>query len=160
MPDINIINAVEKRELARLVDTEFSKIIENLKQEVQYTESELLEEAEKKFGIKYINKEIKQLEAKIKMLEDQKEKLGFSRYGNGGFSTSYVDKRGQIIDPSTKAGRFYYMKVARNVDILALEDQRDNRLKQLWLNSDRKKITELVNTKPDIKMLANPKVKK
>jgi len=158
MDKTNVINAVEKRELAKIMEVEFDKIISNMKQEMQYTESEILEQAEKKFGIKYIDKEIKQLQVKIKMLEEQKGKLGFNTGYNGGFNKKYVEN-GEVVDPNTKAGRFFYLKVSRNVDIQNLEKQKNDRLKNLWLSSDRGEVKELALLKPDIKLLNKPKDK-
>lgn len=139
-----VISVQEKRELAKIITSEFNSIISSMKQEVQFVEGELLEEAKQKFGIKCINKEIQQLQEKIKLLEQRKRELGFA-YGDN-FAKSFDTKSGdQTVDRSTKAGRFYYMKVSRNSDIKAMERQRDIRLKNLWLTNKRTDVVELIN---------------
>jgi len=156
----NTIGAVEKRELAKIVDAEFDTIISNLQQEMQFTEGEILEQAEKKFGIKYIDIEIKSLKNKIEMLEKQKSKLGFETGYNGGFSKTWDQKGGdQVVDPRTKAGRFFYLKMARNIDIQNLEKQKNDRLKKLWLTDQRSEVKALIEAKPDVKFLSKPKGK-
>jgi len=152
----NLINAVEKRELAKIVEIEFNTIIGNMQQEMKYTEGEILEQAEKKFGIKYIDHEIKSLERKIEMLNKQKEKLGFDTGHYGGFKK---EGYGDEVDPNTKAGRFFYLKMARNIDVQNLKDQKNSRLKQIWLTNERADVVKIVNAKPDIKMLEKPKRK-
>jgi len=153
--DNGVIGVQEKRELSKLIDAEFSEIIQSMKQEIKYTEGEILEEAQKKFGIEALNKEIEHLKEKITFIEQRKTDLGFSgdsfqtRYPkNGGF--------GQEIDPNTKAGRYYYMKVARSIDIRQLENQRSDRLKKLWLMDQRTDVSELVAQKVDLKLLPKP----
>jgi len=151
------INAVEKRELAKIIEAEFNDIISNMKQEIKFTEGEILEQAEKKFGLKCIDLEIKQLKKKIETLENQKQSMGFDKYGNG-FSKKWEDSN-HVVDPNTKAGRFYYMKVARNVDIKALENERNSRLKSLWLMDQRTDVKQLTESKVEIKCLPKPKKK-
>jgi hypothetical protein len=155
----NTIGAVEKRELAKLIDAEFNKIISHMQQEVKFTEGEILEQAEKKFGVKCINKEIKQLKEKIDMLEKRKSDMGFdtSHYGNG-FKRVW-DNQVEVVDSRTKAGKFFYLKMARNIDIQNLEAQRDSRLKSLWLTDSRSEVKQLAEKKPDIKLLSKPKDK-
>lgn len=149
------IGAVEKRELAKIIDEEFDTIINQMTQEMKFTEGEILEQAEKKFGLKCINKQIKQLQAQISMLEKQKTDLGFNIHGNG-FSKTWHNSD-NIVDPNTKAGKFYYMKMARNVDIQNLRDQRNSRLKKLWLLDQREDVVKLSNEKVDVKCLPKPK---
>lgn len=156
MEKANTLGTIEKRELAKIIDKEFSTIINNLKQEMKYTEGEILQQAEKKFGLKCIDKEIEQLKSKISMLEKRKTDLGFSAYHGKGFAKTWIGND-NVIDPNTQAGRFYYMKVARNVDIQNLEKQRDDRLKNLWLTNIRTDIKALVEKKVDIKMIDKPK---
>jgi len=153
----NTIGAVEKRELAKLTEAKFNTIISQMTQEMKYTEGEILEQAEKKFGIQYIDKEIKQLEAKIEMLNKQKEKLGFNTGHYTGFKK--LNGYGDEIDPNTKAGRFFYLKMARNVDIQNIQEQRDSRLTSLWLTDSRSEVKLLVEAKPNIKFLDKPKAK-
>ena len=154
--DNGIIGAVEKRELAKIIEIEFNTIITNMQTEMKYTEGEILEQAQKKFGIKYIDNEIKSLENKIEMLKKQKEKLGFTSGHCAGFIT---EGYGQEVDPRTKAGRFFYLKMARNIDVQNLKDQKNGRLKELWLTDQRSEVKELANRKPDIKLLEKPKEK-
>ena len=154
MKDVNVIGTVEKRELAKIITNEFNAVINNLQQEIQFTEKEVLEQAEKKLGIKYINKEIEQLKSKIGLLEKEKGKLGFDGYNKGGFKQIYKDGE-YVIDPSSKAGKFYYLKVTRNIDIQALKNQRDDRLKKLWLSGDRKEIQIIANSKLKTKLISN-----
>ena len=157
----NLIGAVEKRELAKLVNDEFNRIIDTMKQEIKFTQGEILEEAKNKFGIECINKEIDHLKEKITMLETKKKDLGFdSSFNSNGFKTRNV-KGGydQEIDPSTKAGRFYYLKIARHGDIKSLEKQRDDRLKNLWLENQRPQIKTLVNIKIDVQQIELKKKK-
>jgi hypothetical protein len=123
---------------------------------MKYTEGEILEQAEKKFGLKCIDKQIKQLQSQISMLEKQKGDMGFSTYGGGGFSKTWQGND-NVVDPNTKAGKFYYMKMARNVDIQNLRDQRNARLKKLWLLDQRNDVVKLSNEKVDIKCLPKPK---
>jgi len=155
-----VIGVQEKRELSKLIDEEFSTIIQSMKQEIAFTEGELLEEAQKKFGYEAMDKEIEHLKDKIKFIEDKQSELGFD---SGSFKKRWVPQKGnrfnndQEIDPTTKAGRFYYLKVARNVDIRELEKQKSDRLKRLWLLDQRADVTALVNETVDMKLLSKPK---
>ncbi|MCH7731918.1 MAG: hypothetical protein IIB44_05285 [Candidatus Marinimicrobia bacterium] len=102
--------------------------------------------------------EIKSLENKIEMLQTQKAKLGFNTHHNSGFTKTY-DCGTEIVDSRTKAGRFFYLKMARNIDVQNLKDQKNSRLKQIWLTNQRLEVVRIVNAKPDIKMLEKPKTK-
>ena len=123
---------------------------------MKFTEGEILVQAQKKFGLACIEKEIKQLKEKIDMLEKRRIQLGFTNNYNGttaGFVTNWGTNGTNEVDRNTPAGRFFYLKMARNLDIQAIKNQRDIKLKQLWLSDDRKQITSIVNEKPKLQLV-------
>jgi len=151
-----VISVQEKRELSRLINEEFSRIIKNMQQQIEFTEGEILEQARNEFGLKLLEQEIDNLKEKIKLLEDKKKEMGFDSdgYGSNGFKTVWDQKSGdKKVDPNTKAGRFYYLKMAKHADIQALYKQRDERLKKLWLENDRECVKTLVNESVNIKLI-------
>ena len=147
------VGTVEKREIAKIIEGEFNTVIRNVTQEMNMTEGEILEQAHRKFGIKYLDKEINSLKSKITMIENQKIKLGFDRYNNA-FSKTWNNNTHQI-DCKTKAGRFFYEKVSKTADVQSLEKQRGDRLKALWLTADRKEVKELAEAKINVKMISH-----
>ena len=154
-----IVSVQEKRELSKLVSEEFNRIIQNLQQEIKFTEGEILEEAKNKFGIKLIDQEIDNLQDKIRLLEEKKKELGFEGgHNTNGFVSTWDNKTSNYaVDPRTQAGRFYYLRMARCADIQTLQKQRDDRLKKLWLDSERVSVTQLVNSPIDIKFIESNK---
>ena len=146
----------EKRELAKLVTAEFDQIIKQVEEELKFTETGLLEEARNKFGIKAINKQIKQLKEQISMLEKKKQEMGFDSCDELRKTHNYSTGQ-QEYDRNTKLGRFYCMKIARTADVQALKDQRNNRLKDIWLEDKRAEVKTLINVKPDVKFLTHKK---
>ena len=153
MKDNGHINTVEKKYLADLIKQEYGDIIDTMQQEIRFTEGEILEEAKNKFGIKLIDQEINNLEEKIKLLQNKKKELGFDNsYNSNGFSTKFMNGQ-YVVDSSTKAGRFYYLKMAHQADIQKLKQQRDQRLKDLWLTNDRQSISKLAQQKIDVPMI-------
>lgn len=157
--DINTISVQEKREIAKIISDEYETIITNLQNEIKFTEGEILEEAQKMFGIKAIDLQINQLKEQINMLEKKKLELGFSdRSYDNGFRRKYDKGRGDIVDPNTKAGKFYYMKMARHTDINELRKQKNERLKNLWLENERSKIIKIAaSIIEDSKKIEGPK---
>jgi len=158
--DDGIIGVQEKKELSKLIEQEFNTIIMAMKQEIQYTQGEILEEAQKKFGIEALNIEIGHLKEKILFIEKKKQEMGFKHDDGFGTRTSRENHYEQEVNPNTKAGRFYYMKIARSVDIRALENQRSVRLKKLWLNNERTVVQKLIEQEVDMKFLPKPKKEK
>jgi len=151
---VSKIGTIEKRELAKLMENQFNEVIQTTQQEMQFTEGEILVQAEKKFGIACIEKQVKQLREQIAMLEKKRTQLGFINNYNGttsGFTKTWAKHSSmQEVDKNTPAGRFFYLKMARNLDIQAIKDQRDNKLKRLWLSDDRKEVETIVNEKPKL----------
>jgi hypothetical protein len=150
-----IVSVQEKRELSKLISEEFNRIIQNLQQEIKFTEGEILEEARNKFGVKIIDQEIDNLRDKIQLLEEKKKELGFENgHNSNGFVSTWDHKTNNYaVDPRTQAGRFYYLRLAHCADIQTLQKQRDDRLKKLWLDSERVSITQLINAPIDIKFI-------
>jgi len=150
------IGVLEKREVAKLISEEFNELIRTTQNEMKYTEGEILKQAEKKFGLKCIEKQISQLKEQIEMLEKKRTQLGFTNNYNGtasGFVTHWGNNNVQEIDPNTQAGRFFYLKMARNMDIQAIKTQRDSKLKALWLTESRADIVTLANEKPKLQLV-------
>lgn len=152
MKDSNVIGVQEKRELAKIINEDFERIITQLQQEIQYTEGEILEQAKKKFGLELINRQIKKLQEDIAFLEKKRQQLGFDSYGQS-FVKTYHKKGEHIIDASTKAGRFYYMKIARHADIQALNCEKAKRLKDLWLTEKRSEVATISNADIKVKLI-------
>ena len=141
------IGVQERREIAKLISAEYGRLIDIVQQEIKFTEGEILEVAQKKFGIAIVNQKIKQLEEQIQLLEKKKEELGFTKYDV--FRTTW-DKNETIIDRDTPAGRFYYLKVKRTADVQGLHQQRDKQLKDIWLTDNREVIKKLASVSPKV----------
>ena len=150
------IGVQEKKELTKIVSGEYDRIIATMKTEIEFTQGEILEDAKAKFGIKLVNQEIKNLEEKIKMLKQKKIELGFDYRDE--FSTKMTDYDRQV-DPKSKAGQFFYLKVSRCADIKGLEIARDSRIKNIWLNNDREVIKTLVNEAVNVPMIEHKRKK-
>jgi len=155
---VSIVGSLEKRELAKLISAEFNEVIQTTQQEMQFTEGEILRQAEKKFGLQCLEKQISQLREQIAMIEKKRTQLGFMRNYNGtsgGFVKSWSSDKGgsQEVDRNTPAGRFFYLKMARNLDIQAIKTQRDNKLKRLWLSEERSEIVAITNEKPKLLLI-------
>ena len=151
-----VMSVQEKRELSKLINEEFNRIIKNMQQQIEFTEGEILEQARDEFGLKLLDQEIDNLNEKIKLLQDKKKEMGFDSdsYGSNGFKTVWDQKSGdKRVDPNTKAGRFYYIKMAKHADIQALYKQRDERLKKLWLENERESVKALVNESVNVKLI-------
>ena len=143
----NKIGVQERREITKLISAEYGRLIDIVQQEIKFTEGEILEVAQKKFGIAIFNQKIKQLQEQISLLEEKKKELGFDRYDK--LLTAW-DKTGTKIDRNTPAGRFYYLKVKRTADVQALHQQRDKQLKDIWLTDDRIAIKQLASVSPKV----------
>jgi hypothetical protein len=155
----NTIGVQEKKELSKIINSEFERIIEGWKQEIENTEGDLLDKAHHKFGIKIINQEIKNLKQKISLLEDRKRELGFGF--DDKFQKSFDYKTNErTIEADSKAGQFYLAQINKTADIKSLEKQRDQRLKDIWLNSDREAVKTLVNEKITTPMIATKPTKR
>ena len=141
---INVIGVQEKKELCKIVSAEYDRLIGTMKQEIEFTQGEILEEAKGKFGLSIINQEIKNLEEKIKLLKDKKSDLGFNCNDDKFFTTFDHKSYTHSIDPKTKAGKFYYLKMSRKADIVGLEKEKDNRIKNIWLENDRANVKRIV----------------
>lgn len=146
------ISTQEKRELSKIVQGKYQRLIGDAQQNKALTEGELFGRIAKKFKVDAIDNEIASLQEKIRFLETKKSELGFgSGYHQGKFKTTYDHKnRTEVIDPQTPAGRVYYSLVKQEGTIAELENQKDNILTQLWLTSDRSKVEALVNEKPKL----------
>ncbi len=157
---LNIIGVQEKKELTKILTSQYDRLISQMKNEIEFTQGELLEEAHKKFGVKVLNEQIKSLEKQIEIIKQKKTDLGFGGHSDT-FSTKRIDNLHyeQQIDPNSKAGRFYYLKVGRCADIKGLEKERDQKLKDIWLENDRAIVKTLVNTEVKPQQIAY-KVKK
>lgn len=152
--DSNIIGVQEKRELAKIIDADFERIISNLQQEIKFTEGEILEQAHKKFGIKAINLEITHLREKIDLLAKRKKDLGFDSYDK--FQTVYTI-HGSEIETDSKAGRYFYLKASKHADIQLLHRERAKRLKELWLTDQRPQVAKIANSDIKVKLLEHKK---
>ena len=155
----NTIGVQEKKELSKIINAQVERIIEGWKQENENTEGEILDKAHHKFGVKIINQEIKNLKQKIQLLEERKNELGFGY--DDKFQKDY-DYKTQIrsIKPDSKAGRFYLTQISKTADVQALEKQRDQRLKDIWLNSGRDEVKKLVNAEITAPMIATKPTKR
>lgn len=148
------IGTIEKRELAKLVELDFTKTIGEVTQQVQHTESDILEIAKRKLGVALIEKEIQHLKNKQEFLSKKLEQLGFKEYSGAvnGFRTAWKDNR-DVIEYTTPAGRLYYSAAKHLPDVRKLEEQKADVLKSIWLSDERKEVTKLVNTRPCVKAL-------
>jgi hypothetical protein len=151
MKNNGTISVQEKRELSKILDNEFSRIITDVKQEIKYTQGEILEQAKKKFGLQAINLQIKQLNEKIEFLKKKKREMGFDY--NDDFETEYDYKMGSMVKRNTKAGRYFYLKVSKHADIQELEKAKSERLKHLWLSNSRSEVKSLVEKDIQVKLI-------
>ena len=65
------IGITERKEIAKIIEKEYNELISQMQNEIVFTEGEIYEEASKKFGIKVIDQEIKNLEKKIELLKEK-----------------------------------------------------------------------------------------
>ena len=149
------VSPLVKREIAKLITKEADIVIENTQQAIKYTEGEIFEQAKEKFQIKLIEQKIKELDKQKDLLKDRISDLGFE-YNS--FRKTYRGSGGGQVDPTTQAGKFFYMKVKSLDDIAELRNQVSTRLKKLWLCQDNASLKMIANEK--IVVVALPKPKK
>ena len=152
------IGTIEKRELAKLIEAEHQRAIESVKQQLGLTEAEILEKARKKFGVEIIEGKISSLKKEMEMLEKKKGDLGFTAYNNS-FKTVYENTE-QVVDIRTPAGKLFYSEVGERQNVQSMIRLKEERLKKLWLETDRKQIQKIVNQKIEVPMLRNRETKK
>ena len=152
------IGTIEKRELAKLIEVEHQRAIESVKQQLGLTEAEILEKARKKFGVEIIEGKISSLKKEMEMLEKKKGDLGFTAYNNS-FKTVYENTE-QVVDIRTPAGKLFYSEVGERQNVQSMVRLKEERLKKLWLATDRKQIQKIVNQKIEVPMLRNRETKK
>ena len=152
------IGTIEKRELAKLIEAEHQRAIESVKQQLGLTEAEILEKARKKFGVEIIEGQISSLKKEMEMLEKKKGDLGFTAYNNS-FKTVYENTE-QVVDIRTPAGKLFYSEVGERQNVQSMVRLKEERLKKLWLATDRKQIQKIVNQKIEVPMLRNRETKK
>jgi len=152
------IGTIEKRELAKLIEVEHQRAIESVKQQLGLTEAEILEKARKKFGVEIIEGKISSLKKEMEMLEKKKGDLGFTAYNNS-FKTVYENTE-QVVDIRTPAGKLFYSEVGERQNVQSMIRLKEERLKKLWLETDRKQIQKIVNQKIEVPMLRNRETKK
>jgi len=152
------IGTIEKRELAKLIENEHQRAIESVKQQLGLTETEILEKAREKFGIEIIEGKISSLKKEIAMLEKKEQDFGFTGYDNQ-FKTVYKDNE-VVVDIRTPAGKLFYGEVGERQNVQSMIRLKEERLKELWLETDRKKILKIVNQKIEIPMLGSRETKK
>jgi len=152
------IGTIEKRELAKLIEAEHQRAIESVKQQLGLTEAEILEKARKKFGVEIIEGKISSLKKEMEMLEKKKGDLGFTAYNNS-FKTVYENTE-QVVDIRTPAGKLFYSEVGERQNVQSMVRLKEERLKKLWLATDRKQIQKIVNQKIEVPMLRNRETKK
>ena len=152
------IGTIEKRELAKIIEVEHQRAIESIKQQLGLTETEILEKARKKFGVEIIEGKISSLKKEMEMLEKKKGDLGFTAYNNS-FKTVYENTE-QVVDIRTPAGKLFYSEVGERQNVQSMVRLKEERLKKLWLATDRKQIQKIVNQKIEVPMLRNRETKK
>ena len=152
------IGTIEKRELAKLIEAEHQRAIESVKQQLGLTEAEILEKARKKFGVEIIEGKISSLKKEMEMLEKKKGDLGFTAYNNS-FKTVYENTE-QVVDIRTPAGKLFYSEVGERQNVQSMVRLKEERLKKLWLATDRKQIQKIVNQKIEVPMLRTRETKK
>ena len=152
------IGTIEKRELAKLIEAEHQRAIESVKQQLGLTEAEILEKARKKFGVEIIEGKISSLKKEMEMLEKKKGDLGFTAYNNS-FKTVYENTE-QVVDIRTPAGKLFYSEVGERQNVQSMVRLKEERLKKLWLETDRKQKQKNVNQKIEVPMLRNRETKK
>ena len=152
------IGTIEKRELAKIIEVEHQRAIESIKQQLGLTETEILEKARKKFGVEIIEGKISSLKKEIGMLEKKKGDLGFTGYENA-FKTIYKNNE-MVVHIRTPAGKLFYSEVGERQNVQSMIRLKEERLKKLWLETDRKKILKIVNQEIKVPMLRSRGMKK
>ena len=159
----SLIGVQEKREIAHLISDEYSRRITELQQQINFTEGEVLESAQKHFGLPFINQQIQQLMAKIKLLSEKKKELGFDSYDKFDTDFRFDNKLKETVHKvkeTTKAGRFFYLKMKAHADVKALHQEQDARLKELWLTPRREEVRRISNREVKYKMIEYKKAHK
>lgn len=159
MKPVNAIATQEKKELSKIVETKFTRLIDQATQSRTFAEGELFTKIAKKLRVDVIDKEIQMLEDKVKFLKLKKEQMGFETgYGAGQFTKKYVaigkNRSEHVVDRATPAGRLYYALVKQEGAIEDLQLQKEEILTNMWLSSDREVVEKLVKVQPKMPVLA------
>jgi len=111
------INNTQRKALVNLLEKQFEKCIKEAQDKNGALVTEITDQVKQELGVKVIEEQIDQLEAKMELLKKTKERLGFTAYSVGGKAKMLIDQR------TRKASK----------EIIALEQQRESILQKLWL---------------------------
>ena len=137
------VNNMQRKALAEAITAIYAIRMDKARKSNEHARTAAEEHARNKLGFNVVQKKIQQLEEEKKHLENELKKLGFD--SNGDVRTIWNTDTGQYIPVNSKVKGLIEGEVADTTK--DLEEERDEKVAQIWLAETTQEAREIVNLK-------------